>query len=92
MPSKLSYEKVKEEFSKKGCILLSKTYDTNRQKLDYICKCGHTHSVNYIFFKSKDNKCDYTLCKEYVLKNLKIIILNDIQIICILRHFKKQKD
>lgn len=69
MPPKLSYEKVKEEFTKKGCTLLSKTYNTNRQLLDYICKCGHERCVRYMAFKSNNDKYDYTLCKECTLKN-----------------------
>ena len=34
-------ENVKEEFTKKGAILLTTTYINNKQKLDYICKRGH---------------------------------------------------
>lgn len=69
MPPKLSYEKVKEAFSKKGCVLLSKTYDSNKQLLEYKCKCGHKRSVRYTAFTENNSKCDYTKCKECVLKN-----------------------
>jgi hypothetical protein len=69
MPPKLSYDKVNEEFSKIGCTLLSKQYNNNREDLIYECKCGHTRRVKYTTFQSSKHLCDYTLCKECVLKN-----------------------
>ena len=38
MPPKLSYETVKSEFDKIGCVLLTNTYANNRQDLTYRCK------------------------------------------------------
>lgn len=71
MPTRLSYETVKEEFSKIGCILLSEKYINNREDLVYQCKCGHTRRVKYVTFQSSKNLYNYALCKKCVLKNSK---------------------
>ena len=41
MPRKNKYTEVKQFFTKNNCKLLSTTYETNKKKLEYLCKCGH---------------------------------------------------
>ena len=38
---------IRSEFEKEGCILLTTVYKNNLQKLDYICKNGHKHSIKW---------------------------------------------
>ena len=40
-------EFIREEFKKRGCKLISTEYVGANEKLDYICKNGHKHSVRY---------------------------------------------
>lgn len=49
---KLNYEYVKNEFSKRGCKLLSKDYINNNTPLAYICSCGRQSSIRYADFRS----------------------------------------
>jgi 5-methylcytosine-specific restriction endonuclease McrA len=44
---KLTIEFVRSEFAKKGCILLTKVYKNNRQKLEYICPEGKNHKISW---------------------------------------------
>jgi len=41
MPKKLSYNEVKQFFIDNNCQLISNEYKSNKQKLTYICQCGH---------------------------------------------------
>ena len=41
MPPKLKYKTIKKFFIDNGCKLLSIEYETNKKKLEYMCKCGH---------------------------------------------------
>ena len=43
--NKKTIEFVRNEFTKKGAVLLSSVYINNHTKLDYICKNGHRHSI-----------------------------------------------
>jgi hypothetical protein len=43
MPTKYTYEQVKEIFTKNNCILKSETYENQTKKLEYIASCGHLH-------------------------------------------------
>jgi len=43
--NKKTIEFVRNEFTKKGAVLLSSVYINNHTKLDYICKNGHKHSI-----------------------------------------------
>lgn len=54
-----SYEDVKRYFEENGCILLSKEYINNKQKLDYICSCGNKSKISFDSFKrgSRCRKC-----------------------------------
>jgi hypothetical protein len=44
MPTKYTYEQVKEIFTKNNCILKSETYENQKKKLEYIASCGHLYS------------------------------------------------
>jgi len=46
-----TYNYVKNFFESKGCILLSKKYVRSSEKLDYICKNKHNHSIRWDDFK-----------------------------------------
>jgi hypothetical protein len=76
---RLSFEEVKKIFEENGCVLLTKEYKNNRQKLKYICICGRESEITFDSFKNgqrcKDcyeekikRKYDYTFVKNY-LKN-----------------------
>ena len=57
---KPTIEHIREDFAKKGYTLLTKTYENNRQKLEYICKRGHRHHVDWRQCNSKRKpKCPY---------------------------------
>lgn len=45
---------IRQEFKKKGAILLSETYNNSKQKLEYICSCGKKSTTMYVnFMKGK---------------------------------------
>ena len=45
MSKKLNIEFIRAEFAKEGYELLTKIYENNSQKLEYICPNGHEHSI-----------------------------------------------
>jgi len=49
---RFSYEYVKKEFEKQGCILLSKEYIDSQTKLDYVCTCGSESQISFSNFRS----------------------------------------
>ena len=49
---KLNIEFIRADFAKKGYELLTKTYENNYQKLEYICFRGHRHSISWGNWKS----------------------------------------
>lgn len=53
MPKKLDFNEVSCFFEKHNCKLLSKTYENSKQKLDYLCKCGHIRTSDLKNIKSK---------------------------------------
>jgi len=53
---KLSYKYVKNFFKKKGCKLLSKTYENNRGLLRYKCSCNNISTICFDSFKA-GHKC-----------------------------------
>jgi len=62
-----SYDDVSANFTKKGCILISPEYKSNRIPLDYICKCGEISKISYSHF------LDGTQCKRCGLDALRAI-------------------
>ena len=70
--AKLTIEFIREEFAKEGYELLTKTYDNNKQKLEYICKRGHKHRVNWADWgSSKKVRCPY--CNGRPIITLEIV-------------------
>ena len=57
---KPNIEFIRSEFAKEGYILLTKTYDNNRQKLEYICGGPekHRHNITWGHWKDGD-RCPY---------------------------------
>lgn len=53
---RLSYEQVKKEFEKQGCVLISTEYRNFDSPLEYKCSCGNI-SVSYISAIRKGIKC-----------------------------------
>lgn len=47
MPKKLTYEFVRDEFEKRGYILISTEYKGNDKKLDYLCPIHGGQSISY---------------------------------------------
>jgi uncharacterized Zn-finger protein len=57
---KLKIEFIRAEFKKEGYDLLTKIYDNNKQKLEYICKRGHRHNIAWSGWNSKGRqRCPY---------------------------------
>ena len=56
LQAKHSYEYVRSYFESFGFTLVSKDYNNNRQKLDYMCPKGHTNSIPFCRFKN-GNRC-----------------------------------
>lgn len=52
-----TYEEVKDMFSNMGRELLSTTYKTMKDKLDYRCECGEIASCNLKSLQRKYNSC-----------------------------------
>jgi len=53
-------EFIRFEFEKEKCVLLTKEYKNNRQKLEYICSRGHKHNICWASWKrgSRCRHCD----------------------------------
>jgi len=49
---RLDFNGIKKEFRKEGCYIQSTEYINVDQKLDYICKRGHKHSISWHNWKS----------------------------------------
>jgi hypothetical protein len=50
------YDYVKNYFKENNCILLSDTYKTCKDKLDYICSCGKKSTITFDAFK-RGHRC-----------------------------------
>lgn len=59
---RLPIEKVQETFAEKGCVLLTKKYYRNTQKLKFICSCGGVGNETYTDFTGKGLRCNE--CKK----------------------------
>ena len=57
-------------FNKKGFILLTKEYTNSKQKLEYVCPNGHTHSIRLDHFRNGVG-CPY--CKNTFKKSIDFI-------------------
>jgi hypothetical protein len=53
---KLTYEQVKNEINKSGCLLLSDTYINSSTKLKIKCKCGNSFYKTYNEFNSQNQR------------------------------------
>ncbi len=56
--AKLTIEFIKSEFEKEGYVLLTKIYENQYQKLEYICPKGHKHLIIWNNWKN-GNRCPY---------------------------------
>lgn len=54
---KLTIEQVRESFEKEGYNLLTKEYNSNRSKLDYICPNGHPHTTEWFTWGPMKRRC-----------------------------------
>ncbi len=70
---RLTYDYVKSQFEKEGYTLLTKEYKNSRQKLDYICKNHHRHSIRWNDFK-KGIRCPH--CSRNAKKTIEEIRAN----------------
>jgi len=69
MPPKLKFETVKQFFTDNGCKLISTSYQTNKNKLEYICKCGHKRiSRFYNIKRHKQFNCQKCTNNKYFIK------------------------
>lgn len=57
MPKKLEYSEVDRRFKEKGFTLVSKTYEGDSKKLEYICKCGSKAFLTVNRLAAGDNGC-----------------------------------
>jgi hypothetical protein len=77
MPIKLSYNHVFNVFAKEGYKLLSKNYVNSREKVEFICPNGHTHSITLSAFTNQGQRC--SICskrKKHNLQEIKDIFNN----------------
>jgi hypothetical protein len=76
MPIKLKIEFIKKEFEKRNCKLLSTEYLSNKNSLDFICKCNNKDKITYQNLKkgglckicstnNKIEKCKATNIEKY---------------------------
>jgi hypothetical protein len=60
---KINFEDIVVAFQEQGCQLVTKAeeYKNNKQKLDYICSCGHPSQIIFMDFKrgKRCMKCRY---------------------------------
>jgi hypothetical protein len=63
---KLTYDYVKNIFESSGCILLSKTYNSAKEKLNYICDCGNEGNTSFDKFQAgqRCNVCKLRMISE----------------------------
>jgi len=54
----ITFDYILNAFASEGYLLLSKTYNGNRKKLDYICPQGHHHSISWDNWRGK-KRCPY---------------------------------
>lgn len=57
MPRRLSYEEVQRRFTVRGFTLVTKNYERDIQKLDYICSCGRNAIITINDLKAGKNGC-----------------------------------
>ena len=60
---KLTYSEVNQEFDKRDCTLITKEYQGNQQKLDYICSCGSQSIITLANLKT-GHKCQNCRIEE----------------------------
>lgn len=63
---KHSYKYVEEYFDKNNCILISDKYESNLEKLEYICECGNYSEITFANFQN-GHRC--VKCRSYYLKH-----------------------
>ena len=83
---KLSYNKLKQDVEVHGFKLLTKEeeYNSNKQKLDVICKCGYKYQTYLVSIRQdkhckvncKTEKCEKTCMEKYNERN--VMHVNDI--------------
>lgn len=61
-----SYEYVTAIFEKANCVLLSKAYKNNREKLGYLCNCGNISTISFDNF-NRGRRC--SKCKIQKIKD-----------------------
>lgn len=57
MPRRLSYEEVSRRFELRGFVLVTKTYERDTQKLEYLCSCGRDAIITINDLKAGKNGC-----------------------------------
>lgn len=67
---KYNYSYVREVFGKEGYLLLSRSYNNNKEKLNYICQNNHTSSISFDSFL-RGNRCN-TCATEMRKSKLKL--------------------
>ncbi|MFC1876620.1 hypothetical protein ACFL2E_05025 [Thermodesulfobacteriota bacterium] len=66
--TRLTYDFVKSEFKKAGCVLLENEYKNAHTKMNYICSCGNNSSIAWLNF-IKGVRCDICGEKKRVVKS-----------------------
>ena len=58
---KLDFEYVKNQFEKRGCVLLETKFEGCSFPMKYVCSCGNNHQMSWDNFKAGHNcnKCGY---------------------------------
>jgi len=58
MRKKITIEYIREQFEKEDYKLLTGVYENSWQKLNYICKCNHKHSIKWNSWQ-QGHRCPY---------------------------------
>ena len=45
MPIRYTYQQVQDIFTQRSCVLISKSYTNQLEKLEYIATCGHINHI-----------------------------------------------
>ena len=74
MGKKLNYDFIKNEFLKRGFILLSKKYEKNCEKLDIEDLNGYKTQISYSNFQQGKTPSMFSIFNEFTIENIKHFI------------------
>lgn len=76
MPKKLTFEEVKEEFTKRGLKLLDSVYINNNQKMSFCNRLGYKAKMRLGNLKSNKTPCYFSKSNPYTIENIQTFLFN----------------